>query len=274
MDIFFSVNNSWAEQLQTAMVSVLENNSWGSIHFHVLTVSLSPEARKGVERLINRYPNCDVDYPIIERSLLEKYHISMEDGFKEASFRYFIPLLYPQLKKALYLDVDLVCRKSLRTLWETDLSGFYCAGVRDLCIEKSHWKPTVGLQEADLYINSGVLLLNLEKIRQDEMPKKLAETDECLHGIAIYRDQDVINVAFRGKIKELDSIYNFCNDNMHDHKRKRGRAVLVHYNGPGKPWKWNCTHKLRRSWRKYAKLNQRIQEGKADYSWWQRIFHS
>lgn len=90
MDIFFSVNNSWAEQLQTAMVSVLENNSWGSIHFHVLTVSLSSEARKGVERLINRYPNCDVDYPIIERSLLEKYHISMEDGFK----RSFFPLFY------------------------------------------------------------------------------------------------------------------------------------------------------------------------------------
>ncbi|WP_225354403.1 glycosyltransferase [Streptococcus pneumoniae] len=60
-------------------------------------------------------------------------------------FRYFIPK-YVSESRVLYLDLDIVVRKSIDELWDLDLTAIPLAAVRD-----------------DFYthnFNSGVLLIN------------------------------------------------------------------------------------------------------------------
>ncbi|WP_330849102.1 glycosyltransferase, partial [Streptococcus suis] len=59
------------------------------------------------------------------------------------------------------------------------------------------------------YFNSGVLLMDLKKIREDKIESLLFECGHTIKDKIRLQDQDIINVALEGKIKSLDPIYNY-----------------------------------------------------------------
>ena len=69
-----------------------------------------------------------------------------------------------------------------------------------------------------------------------------------------YQDQDVINITFKNKILEENSIYNFTGTNVRREKNKRKSAVIIHYTGERKPWMNNCRNKMKFLWRYYNDL--------------------
>lgn len=106
----------------------------------------------------------------------------------------------------------------------------------------------------EIYINAGVMLLNLGKLRKDHMSIKLLNNTIKLAEQIEYQDQDIINITFRGRIKEVDSKYNFASSNVIREKPKIKEAIIIHYTGPIKPWNNNCKHKLRKLWKKYYNI--------------------
>ena len=50
----------------------------------------------------------------------------------------------------------------------------------------------------EIYINGGVMLLNLGKLRKDHMSTKLLNNTIKLAEQIEYQDQDIINITFRG----------------------------------------------------------------------------
>lgn len=67
------------------------------------------------------------------------------------------------------MDVDLVINGSIELLWELDLEGYYCVGVDDIFIRWINYRKILELVEKDVYINVGVLLLNLKDFRKDKI---------------------------------------------------------------------------------------------------------
>lgn len=238
-------------------MSVLENNT--NIHFHVLSNDFSENSRSVVATIMKRYGNCDVKYHSVDISYFARFTTTIEYITIETYFRYMIADILKYEDKCLYLDADLVVDGNLDALYKTDLEEFYCAGVSDGYIDEILYKEKIGFQRSDVYVNAGVLLFNLKKIRKDGIVKKLIENTNRLKDVIKFQDQDIINITLKGKIKPLDSIYNYTSNNVGREKWKRFSAIIIHYTGAGKPWHKDCSNKMRGVWRKYYNLSKKIQ---------------
>ena len=137
---------------------------------------------------------------------------------------YFSKLLKED--KILYIDADAIVVDNIEELWNTDLKNKALAGVH----EGGEWSKHLGIEGMDdKYINSGVLLMNLEFIRKE----KLDEAMICLlnKNKYAYPDQDVLNVVCKDKIEYLNNIYNSTETTgMVDN------AKIIHYIRERKGW--------------------------------------
>lgn len=256
MEIFFAVNESYTRQLCVAILSIAENNKGCPLNFHILSSNFPKQSRQRVAKICSFYPNTSISYhtPDINRFThlkLNIAHISIE-----TYFRYIIAEMMPNLDKCLYLDADIVVNGSLHPLWAMDFGDNYCIGVKDSWIERKGYHIPLGYKENELYINAGVILFNLKKIRQDNMIEKLFKNTVELADKISYQDQDIINITFKGHIGEAESIYNFAGDNVKYEESKRKQAVIIHYTGSAKPWHEKCKNKLKNIWRQYAQKEQ------------------
>ena len=248
MNIFFAINSNYVMPLCVALTSILENNE-AVIHFFILNSSLTNEDKAKINKVINSYSNAKLEFVLVDDSAFSKFSSNINYISQEAYFRYLIPSLKQDIDKALYLDADLVVNSNIKPLYDIDVKDYYCAGVRDLFINS--YKVKIGLKSADLYINSGVMLLNCKKLREDAIEDKLFENNIKYNEVAHFQDQDIINITFKGKIKELDSIYNFATYNVKTEEDKLNNAVIIHLTGEFKPWLDNCWNKLKPVWVKY-----------------------
>lgn len=254
MDIFFCINDAYVEKLCVVMVSILENHRNSNITFHVVSSDLSDNSKYIIEQLKKIYKNYNIVYYSPDREIFKEFNINIEYITIETYYRYIISELAPQIDKCLYLDADIVVNGSLNKFYNMDISQYYCAGVRDVFIEEINYKKKIGLKQNDLYINAGVLLLNLSKIRNDNKVEQLLDNTRKYADIIEYQDQDIINITFKNKIKEVSSIYNFTSGNVKHEKNRRNEAIIIHYTGKEKPWDTKCKNKLKGIWHKYYAL--------------------
>lgn len=169
-------------------------------------------------------------------------------------FRLLIPDLL-DLDKCIYLDTDIIVREDLRELYNTSLDDCYIAGVkapsyfvrRDL----ENYCKQAHIPDISQYVNAGVLLMNLKKMRSDNIVKKFLE---LLPLNMESQDQDIINSACYGYIKFLPFKFNvmtkyarwFLSDykdffSVEELLYGWNNPVIIHYADEIKPWKQiNC----------------------------------
>lgn len=106
-------------------------------------------------------------------------------------------------KKVLYIDADAIVIDDIKDLWDIDLNDYALAGIK----ESGEWSKHLGIEGMnDKYINSGVLLMNLDLIRKEKLDDTMIEL--LNNKYYCYPDQDVINVVCKDKIKYVSNIYN------------------------------------------------------------------
>lgn len=261
--IVFCVNNHYVTHLGAAMASVLQNNPNTDFVFHILSADLTEESKKQIWKLKTRFPRFEVDYLVPPATLFQDLKLTIDYISIETYFRYVIADLLPDVDKALYLDADLIVTGDLKPLWQTPLSEgkktYLAAGVPDLWIERLGYKSSIGFQKEDVYVNAGVLLLNLKKMREQSVSKQFFEMQKKWKDRIRFQDQDIINLTLSGKMKVLDSIYNYTSFHYKKEIAKRKDAVIFHFTGSKKPWTKPCTHALKKVYRTYEKIFHRVQ---------------
>ena len=100
----------------------------------------------------------------------------------------------PEEEQVLSLDLDTIVAENIDDLWDTPINDFYCAGVREPAKSGS-----------GLYVNGGVVLWNLEKMRDGMADRIIRELNTIRYD---FPEQDVMNKFCRGQIYELSSSYN------------------------------------------------------------------
>lgn len=186
--------------------------------------------------------------------------ISMGDSFKEydrlvshityaACFRLLLPDLLRDVDRCLYIDCDTLVHGDLNELFAHSLDGFYFAGVpaRGYYLKKEEHRKRLGLKSDEFaYCNSGVLLMNLEKMRADGISAQLI--DALSNGWAC-ADQDALNAVCEGAIKELplkcNAMVLYFDDRYaslkalvdpSEFEEAEQRPVIIHYACDTKPW--------------------------------------
>ena len=114
---------------------------------------------------------------------------------------YFSKLLKED--KILYIDADAIVIDNIEELWNIDLKDNVLAGVK----EPGEWSRHLGTYDMDNnYINTGVLLMDLKKIRDEKLDDSMIYL--LNHNKYYFPDQDVINLVCRNRIKYIRNIYN------------------------------------------------------------------
>lgn len=247
----YATNEGFAPYMAVSITSLLENNASPNIVVHILHSDLSEATIARLSSFEARYKNAKIQFHKIDSSRFEKFGLTIDHITKETYFRYMIAELLPDIDRVLYLDGDTIVNADISELFDIDLTNFYCAGVSDIYIESIDHKKAIGFE--GLYINAGVILFNLDEMRKTNISEKFfkltAENDYK------YSDQDAINVAFNGKIKELDCIYNFKRNHQKAFPEKVPSAKIVHYVGPNKPWRKFTLNPVKILWYKYESLS-------------------
>ena len=129
--------------------------------------------------------------------------------------------LLPNEKMVVYFDIDTIVQDDISELFDLPMEEYYIAGAHD--------SPGTRAVPKD-YINSGVMLMNLEKMRNDGAGDKLIyDINHNRHG---YPDQDAINEVFKGKILMLPQKYNYMVP-LRKWKKNPTNAKIVHFAGDG-----------------------------------------
>lgn len=238
--VCFCCGKDYVEHLIVALTSVLETNQKNAFIFYIFSGNLGQEERALLEQIQQRYNNSSFVFHQIPVEFFNRFKITdqtRQDLSLATYYRYMAAELIPEQDKLLYLDCDLVVNGDLAPLYKTDLTDFLFAGVPEICLyENNYVYNSLGFSKEELYINAGVLLMNLKKMRQTRFFQHFIEEGTPLLAHIKYCDQDIMNILARGKIKEVDCIYNMTPGYILNCPVKKYQAVVVHYTGRFKPW--------------------------------------
>ena len=164
----------------------------------------------------------------------------------------YLRLLIPDLifvNRVIYLDCDILVQADLGSLFNIDLLDFYAAGVRDYSEGSDGKFP---LNSNDIYINSGVLLLDLDALRKFNFFSRCLQLQQYVHQKSRFVDQCIINKALENKKLILTDDWNFQIQNMdlnlQNLKNIQSHAKIIHFIGKIKPWSNNANPLSRLLW--------------------------
>lgn len=256
MNILYASNDGYARHLGVSLYSLLEHNKEAEeVHIYLLSVCMSNENQRKLSEIAGQFGRA---FTIIEMgNLNERFHGSIDTrGFDiSAMTRLFAAEVLPEkVKKAIYLDCDTVILGDIRPLWSTNLKDTLVGMVPEPTVYKE-MKAAIDLSEDEPYYNSGVLLMNLEGWRREEVQKKLLQYYIDKGGSLFACDQDTINGALRGRILRLPPRYNFFTNYRYfsyktlvginrayeavgkkEFEAARRCPVIIHYMGDERPW--------------------------------------
>lgn len=178
-------------------------------------------------------------------------------------FRLFIPAMFPQYDKGIYIDSDVILTEDIGKLFDIDLEDNYIAACPDFSIMDIpplvyYTENAVGMEKGK-YINSGVLLMNLKKLRENDFEGHFLKLLNEYHFDSVAPDQDYINAICNGKIKYLDQTWDAM---PNDAQPELEKTNLIHYNLFSKPWCYDGIQYEAEFW-KYAEDCGYIDEIKA-----------
>ena len=237
--VFFSSDDNYLPFLAVSMRSLIDNLSPdASCHIHILNNGLNPEKAQlllnmATDRVSVRLVDVSREIaPLAEKLNLRDYYTA------SIYFRLFIPSLFPQYQKAIYLDADIAVNGDISRLYNTPLGNHLVGAVSDDIIA-SH-RDFIHYAEDGLgipyrrYFNSGVMLMNLDLFRAQEIERKFLYMLNNYHFDTVCPDQDYLNVLCRDQVLYLDKGWNKMSiDNSYP-----GTPDLVHYNMFFKPWQY------------------------------------
>ena len=209
MNICLASDDNYAPYLGIAILSILKNAApEDKFHFYILDNKISDENKEKMARLSSRNP-FEITWLSWDKKLFEKCDTKSASWTSAIFARYLIPELIKE-EKVLYLDCDVMVRGSLADLWKEDLEGYYLAGVPDYNVMwrgrlQERFNGEVNPRE---YVNSGVLLINNKKWREEKLFQTLLDYSIKNASLLQWPDQDAINYICRKHKKMLADRYN------------------------------------------------------------------
>lgn len=212
--------------LLAGLIKSIEAHNAGKnfFDFYIIADHISIEHRKKMEESVNKSITT-IYWKEIAQVVPEGFSIPIDWSSYPSNihFRLFIPYFIPkEVKKVLYLDVDMIVLKDLSSLMEVNLEGFIIAAVTDsrICTLGSHWGGVLNYADLDLspelpYFNTGLLIINCEEWMAFNTTEKIIQCIIKNKRFANYPDQYGLNVVLATKWKQLNPLWNYFSDGAH-----------------------------------------------------------
>jgi lipopolysaccharide biosynthesis glycosyltransferase len=252
----------------TSAISAISNLAPGKkLTIHLIYRNIPKETLETLKQFFDEKFATQFKFYETPNNLAEIFHNEScpEKHISNAMFdRLFIHKLIPEINKAIYLDADIIVEKDLSKLYETNLKNNIIGAVIEPAFEydvKKYGYNAIRLMKLDIdthYFNSGVLLLDLAKLRKTNFIDKCSKYFNKHIKNIIWPDQDVLNGVLGHKTHFLSPEFNsevYENNIMANEYQNYfdfyGKSLpyseqdiqiatyaptILHFVGPNKPW--------------------------------------
>lgn len=206
MNVMYASDDNYAWLMGISMISLFENNR-GSQEINVFLFgdNLSEENQSVMTSIANQYGrNCyHVDVAKINIP-----QILMSERYPKSTFSrlFAYDLLPDDVEKLIYLDCDTIVMGSLDEMFDMDVEGKAFLATKD-CMGKAY-KRKIGLKDSDTYINAGVMLMNIKRLREMPIAERIVAFVDKYADAMTYADQEIVNGIFQGDFGILPVEYD------------------------------------------------------------------
>ncbi|MBE5756220.1 MAG: glycosyltransferase family 8 protein [Clostridiales bacterium] len=236
--VVFAVDENYMPYMSVAISSIVKNSNKSDFYrFYVLNIGIG----KTLKEKLTDGENYSVEFIDVSKKLDEiSGKLPLRDYYTNAIyFRLFIPSLFPEYDKIIYLDSDVVVLKSLSKIYNTDIKDNILGVVADellttVDIFGRYSEEYLGIDRRN-YFNSGVLLINAKKCREINLEGTFFKVMKK-HKFIVAPDQDALNVMCKDKVHYFDLGWNKMPTKNEFNKKEIG---LIHFNLSLKPWHYD-----------------------------------
>lgn len=221
VSVMFAVTSSWLIPLAVAIRSLcLSSNPQRKYELHIVHHGLEERQMKELEKACSGYPHVSLGFSMLPEKLLRILNDRDCGRFSPLTYgRLLAASLFPKCDRLVYLDVDILLNGDVAELYEADLQGAPIGAVRDCAVLQSmgtgqlpghlEYISGMGVTSALLYCNTGVMVMDLRKMRKEKTEARLLSLLESHPDSFPYADQDMINIVFHGRITPLPIHWNY-----------------------------------------------------------------
>ena len=248
INICYVVDDNYAIHAMVSMYSIIsnaDNNDYFS--FYIFDNAISQKNKKKFLKFISKKVNVNLISVTSHMKKLEKFEQTATHITKTSYCKFLIADLLPKIDKILYLDCDLVVVDKISDLFSSNIDDYLFAAVED--VGYTYWsKFRDNMKLKFLCINSGVMLINCKKWREENLLDQLLYRAQNREPLGYGQDQPVFNYVCKDKILFLDLRYNaqdvFFRDGIELKNRKDFNMcvevskfpTIIHFTSSKKPW--------------------------------------
>lgn len=272
--IVYAADEKFAEILGVSLVSLYENSrDLSEICVYVLESGISPQNKRRLLSVCRKYRRkaiCFIKTDNISRIL--NMNVETDRGSQSQYARLFISRNLPcNPGRVLYLDCDIIVSRSVSTLWRLDMHGKTIAALMDAL--STRYRANIGLKPGDVMFNSGVMLIDTELWRKNNIEEKLTRFIVSKKGKIQYGDQGALNAVLSSETYCFEPVFNsislFYDFNYREMmvyrkppdfysesqiKEATENPVIIHFTTSFlsvRPWHEGCRHRYAGKWMHY-----------------------
>lgn len=246
--IFFATDDNYVPFMAVAMASMLANASRDYFYkIYVLTTSLKKEYAEELRLIVK---DCAPDSASLDFVSLREEMEKSQGSFhlrhyysRETYCRIFIPRFFPQYKKVIYLDCDIVVTGDISELYNTDIGDNLVAAapeevMADFNVFGTYVEKTLGI-DRNKYFSAGILLINADLYRRENVEDKFIDLMNRFV-FRVTQDEDYLNVLCKDRVKWLPVDWNKSAYTLDEKKKFDAKQLkIIHYKINWKPWHYD-----------------------------------
>lgn len=243
--IFYACDDNFVKYTIVSLHSMMCNASKAyQYRVHVLHTNISAEMQAQLMAMKN--DNFIIEFVNVTDYLNSIAHqLPLRDYYSKTTYyRLFIAEMFPQYRKAIYIDSDTVVQGDISRMYQTEIGNLYVGACHEQAMVQvddygTYVEKVVGV-DRKLFFNAGVLLINCDQFRTQQVLKRFTEL-LSEYNFVVTQDEDYLNVICKDRVYWLDQRWN--TEVFGEIPYPIEEAYVLHYIMTSKPWHYaDCRH--------------------------------
>lgn len=265
-------DSNYIEFVATVLVSLFKNNPDANFAVHLLANALSDDDVCKVQKHIPQERGELFVYPI--ENFEERFKVEVKATIAITSYaRLFLPAILPaEVERVLYVDCDVLFTSPIDEFYNVDFGDSLVAGALDTLADDTA-KVSIGCRVDEPYLNSGVLMIPLDKWRKENVQQQFVDFLVARNGNVKHNDQGIINAVCKGRKFIVSPRYNVnsnfythpypllkeCNTpfySLQEYEAAKAQPAIIHFTEGflNRPWIANSLHPYKNEYLEYRAL--------------------
>ena len=243
--VFYACDDNFVKYTIVSLYSMIQNSSPDENYsVHILHTGISEEMMTKTKELETE--NFKISFDDVTgylQSISEK--LPIRDYYSKTTYyRFFIAEMFPQYKKAIYIDSDTVVQGDISRLFFTDIGDAYLGACHEQAMVQvdtygTYAEKVVGVSRHNFF-NAGMMLINCNAFRKYKVLDKFVEHLKE-YNFVVTQDEDYLNLICKDHVYWLDQRWN--TEIFGDIPYPIAEAHILHYIMTSKPWHYSdCRH--------------------------------